>query len=289
MKKLLLFTAIMALFLSACSSASLEGISEITNSGTLNPLDQLAYNWGDISIDGGDVEHGFHFTNAGEEDLILKGMTTSCMCTEAYIELPNGSISPTFGMHENEDWAYAVKPGEEFEVEVIYDPIAHGPNGVGAVTRSVFLTTSDEDSVLEMKVGTNVLYDVDYQEKYSDEAFSFEKTEFDFGVLKQSSGITSHDFAFTYTGADPITVTAVPTSCACASAEISQNEFETGDTGILTVFFDPNLHEEPEGVFFKTVSLLTEPSLDKQPEVKIWAEIDLDLGEEFYKLSEHKD
>ncbi len=117
--------------------------------------------------------------------------------------------------------------------------------------------------------------------------FVFEETEFDFGLLKQSGGIVSHDFEFKYLGDQPITVNAVPTSCACATAEISQTQFENGDSGVLSVFFDPNLHEEPEGVFFKTANILTDPELEMQPEVKIWAEIDLDLGPEYYKLLTH--
>lgn len=44
------------------------------------------------------------------------------------------------------------------------------------------------------------------------------------------------------------------------------------------------MHEEPEGKFFKTVSVITEPPLEEMPEVKIWVEIDLDLGPEAYKL-----
>ena len=71
---------------------------------------------------------------------------------------------------------------------------------------------------------------------------------------------------------------------------MTQNDFKKGDEGFVTVYFDPNLHEEPEGKFFKTVSLLTEPSLEKQPEVKIWAAIDLNLGPEAYKLkAAHED
>jgi len=43
------------------------------------------------------------------------------------------------------------------------------------------------------------------------------------------------------------------------------------------VKFNPNLHAEPEGRFFKTVSILTDRELEKIPEVKIWTEINLDL------------
>ena len=115
--------------------------------------------------------------------------------------------------------------------------------------------------------------------------FSFTEQEYDFGVLKQSSGITSHDFEFTYNGDEPITVTSTPASCACTTAEISDTELEPGETAVLTVFFNPNLHAEPEGRFFKSAMIMTDPT-SPAPEVKIWAEIDLDLGPEHYELSE---
>lgn len=286
MKKLLLITGLLALFLSACTSTPPE---EITDSGIILPLDELSYDWGDISIDDGDVKHGFHFKNDSNEDLVLTGAVTSCMCTSSYIELPDGSMSPTFGMHGNEPWTYTVKPGEEFEVEVAFDPMAHGPDAVGVISRSITLFSSASAGDMEMKTTANVLYDAEYKELYSNDDFVFEETEYDFGIVKQSSGINSYEFEFQYLGTEAITVTAVPTSCACTTAEISQNDFVKGDTGILTVYFDPNLHEEPEGVFFKTVSLLTDPELEVQPEVKIWLEMDLDLGPEAYTLTQEHD
>ena len=117
-------------------------------------------------------------------------------------------------------------------------------------------------------------------------AFLFVEKEYDFGILKQSGGKVSHDFAFTYAGDAPIVITALPTSCACASAEVDRRELESGDSGVLTVTFNPNLHEEPEGRFYKSVTMLTKPPLPSQPEVKIWAEIDLDLGPEAFELKD---
>jgi hypothetical protein len=123
-------------------------------------------------------------------------------------------------------------------------------------------------------------------------SFVLEETDFDFGVIKQSGGIVSHDFKFRYEGVEPVHVTSVPSSCACTTAEISKDDFLSGEEGVLTVLFDPNLHEEPLGRFFKTVTILTDPSvaLGEEPEVKIWVEIDLDLGPHAYKLQEaHED
>ena len=125
-------------------------------------------------------------------------------------------------------------------------------------------------------------------EKYSDEIFQLEETSYDFGVIKQSGGKVSHDFEFTYNGLTSLEVIGVPTSCACTSATIDKTKLEKGEKGIITVEFNPNLHAEPEGKFFKTISLLTEPSIKEIPEIKIWVEIDLDLGPEAFELkSDH--
>lgn len=121
------------------------------------------------------------------------------------------------------------------------------------------------------------------------EAFSFTETEYDFGVIQQSGGKVLHDFSFVYNGAQPIEITGVPTSCACTSATVNKTKFKQGESGILTVKFNPNLHAEPKGKFFKSISFLTEPKLPEMPEVKIWVEIDLDLGPEAFELKSDHD
>ena len=116
--------------------------------------------------------------------------------------------------------------------------------------------------------------------------FVFEEVEHDFGVIKQSGGIVEHDFHFTYEGEETIAITSTPGSCACTTGEVDKTELKKGDSATLTVFFHPNLHAEPEGRFSKTVSIMTEPALKPIPEVTVWQEIDLDLGEEAFELSQ---
>lgn len=275
----------------------------VSDSGMLSALEKTTFDWEDINIEGGDVEHVFRLKNAGDKDLIIKSASTTCMCTTAFVETKDGLKSPAFGMHGSTPWGQPIKPGEEFDVRVVFDPMAHGPTATGPIQRSVFLVTSSKpnaefaqqlpesspDAVIELKLSGDVLSKADYKSKKGTLAFKFTETEHDFGVVKQSQGIVSHDFEFEYQGVEPITITAVPTSCACTSAQLSQREFKQGDKGVLTVEFDPNLHEEPEGKFFKTVTLMTNPPLEQQPEIKIWVEMDLDLGPEAYKLQEPHD
>lgn len=148
----------------------------------------------------------------------------------------------------------------------------------------LFLVTQDRQT------NSNTSNTVAIDETEEQPMFSFEETSFDFGVIKQSGGKVSHDFAFIYNGETPLEITGVPTSCACTSARVNKTELSKGEQGILTVTFNPNLHEEPEGKFYKSVTLMTKPSIAESPEVKIWAEIDLDLGPEAYELqSDHDD
>lgn len=314
MKKLLFISlSAFAIFAFAACNNGGEAVNidssqlSVAGSGRISVLTNMSIDWGDIDITGGKVEYSFKMKNVGDDDLIIKSGSTTCMCTSAQVITSGGVNSPLFGMAAHggtASWGYAAKPGEEFELKVVFDPMAHGPDAVGPITRSAFLVTSSkpngdftekspytEDMSTEVKLRGNVLYKADFEAKVAPmgEEFKFDESEHDFGVLKQSSGAVSYDFNFEYLGNDPIVVSSVPTSCACTIAKISANEFNKGDKGTLTVEFDPNLHEEPNGKFFKTVTVMTDPALVKQPEVKIWAEIDLDLGADAYKLQDSHD
>lgn len=309
--KLLGIFLLSAVIFSACTGngESLGDLS-LTDSGKIAPMEELKYDWKDINIEGGNVSKSFKLKNDGDDDLVIKSALTTCMCTTAQVELANGQKSPEFGMHDKINWGGIVNPGEEFTLNIVFDPMAHGPDAVGPITRGIYLMTSSVENgnyakkshqtgnemVTEIMVSGNVLSKADFEKKQSAEkpaidlsGFLFTEVEKDFGVVKQSGDIVAYEFPFTYNGENPIKVTGVPTSCSCTTAKIDKSELKKGDTGVITVEFDPNLHEEPEGKFFKTISLLTDPALEKQPELKIWAEIDLDLGPEAYKLKNHKD
>lgn len=318
MKKTFFLAAVMivSLALAACSSQRVDAnLLTLSDSGKITPLQDLSYDWGDINIEGGKVSKVFEFKNEGEDDLILKTIQTSCMCTVAQITLSDETVSPEFGMHEVVKWGGIVKPGEQFKVDVVFDPLAHGPEAVGPIQREIYFLTSSLDNgnyakkvdgsgtdrVTVLKVAGNVLAKKDYEAKAASKptsdastakdlsGFFFSETEYDFGVVKQSGGVVSYDFNFIYQGNEDITVDSLPTSCSCTTAELSKKRFKKGEKGVLTVFFDPNLHEEPEGKFFKTVTMMTVPQLNPKPELKIWAQMDLDLGPEAYKLKEHQD
>lgn len=189
MKKLLLFAAIMSLLvLAGCGSKTDSGDLSLEDSGMIAPLGNLSFDWKDIDIGGGTAEHSFKFKNDGKEDLVIKSATTSCMCTTATVKLADGSQSQAFGMHGGSKWGGVVKPGEEFEVYVVFDPMAHGPDAVGPIERSIYLETSSKANgnyakmdkkmksmVTEMTLSGDVLYSKDYEAKNSKSVFFYPK------------------------------------------------------------------------------------------------------------------
>ena len=106
---------------------------------------EIFYDFGTISMKNGNVSKIFKVTNSSDKDIFLSSLTTSCMCTKAFFVLPDGSKRGPFGMPGmgmvpklNE----TIKIGESRDVEVVYDPNAHGPAGVGMIDRFVYLEDS---------------------------------------------------------------------------------------------------------------------------------------------------
>jgi len=144
-KKTILLTAVLvfAIFLNACSTTQNNAASGAA--GTFTSPEPLIYDWGDINIAGGNVTKTFTLRNDETQPLLLTGAVTSCMCTTAVFTLQDGSKSPSFGMQGGEEWSYEVQPEETFEVTVIFDPMAHGPNATGPIARTVnVISKSDQ-------------------------------------------------------------------------------------------------------------------------------------------------
>lgn len=121
----------------AVKSASDINLSSLTAAGT-------AYDFGNISMKDGLVEKTFEIANLGNQDIKLERITTSCMCTSAYISTLEGEKGP-FGMvgHESAPKINEIiRSGETRKLRVVFDPNAHGPAGIGIISRIVTLQES---------------------------------------------------------------------------------------------------------------------------------------------------
>jgi len=115
------------------------------------------HDWGTIDINGGLVSKAFAIENTGSSPLKLYDVTTSCMCTTAQLKTPS-QTSKKFGMHEKSASVFEVQPGETAELIVEFDPLFHGPSGVGPISRTVTLNTNDANQpTLSFQLAANVV------------------------------------------------------------------------------------------------------------------------------------
>lgn len=105
---------------------------------------ETRFDFGTISMAKGKVSHAYAVTNTGTEPLIIKKVYTSCMCTTASLKNGDKTYGP-FGMPGHAavpSVDVSVAPGASVEVEAVFDPAAHGPAGVGPISRAVILENS---------------------------------------------------------------------------------------------------------------------------------------------------
>lgn len=82
-------------------------------------------------------------------------------------------------------------------------------------------------------------------------------SSYDFGAVSKRGGIVSTTFKIENHGKQPLEIGEIATSCGCTSAEIDKKTLGFDEEATLTVYFDPNFHEEPEGVFTRSVFVET--------------------------------
>lgn len=134
-------------------------LTDVTSSaGTLAAVESF-YDLGTISMSAGKVSRVFKITNSGGTPIQVKKIYTSCMCTTATLTTQKGKAGP-FGMPGHTvipTISQIVAPGEEASIEAIFDPAAHGPQGVGKVRRSIYIETATGKEPLELVFEANVI------------------------------------------------------------------------------------------------------------------------------------
>jgi len=109
------------------------------------------YNFGKISMAAGNVSKVYWIKNISGDPLDITRLSTSCMCTVATLITPAGKKGP-FGMPGHGPTPRLeehLAPGESAQVEVVFDPAAHGPAGIGQTDRIV---TIENDGGLPLEL-----------------------------------------------------------------------------------------------------------------------------------------
>ena len=109
------------------------------SNGSLTVEEANNYDFGSISMAAGKVKHMFKIKNTSNEAVAISKMYTSCMCTTASLMMAGKRFGPV-GMPGHgaiPSINQTINPNEEATIEVVFDPAAHGPAGVGRIQRAV--------------------------------------------------------------------------------------------------------------------------------------------------------
>jgi len=116
------------------------------------------FDFGSISMARGKVIHSFRAKNVGTGPISVEKLYTSCMCTSASFIKGTDRFGP-FGMAGHgfiPRINQQIAAGEEFQVEVVFDPAAHGPAGIGRIDRAVYVETA-ENGTFEFHIAALVI------------------------------------------------------------------------------------------------------------------------------------
>jgi len=119
--------------------------------------DAPIFAFGRISMAAGKVSHRYSIRNTGITPLTINKIYTSCMCTEATLITRSAKRGP-FGMAGHgilPSVSERLAPGEAAQVDVVFDPAAHGPAGVGPTDRVVTIA-NDAGPALELRFSAMV-------------------------------------------------------------------------------------------------------------------------------------
>lgn len=130
--------------------------AQLSSNGVLS-VEEQEFDFGTISMAAGKVTHAFAIKNMGVDPVTIGKMYTSCMCTTSVLQQGDKRFGP-YGMPGHgfiPKMNAVVSSGEEVNVEVTFDPAAHGPAGVGSISRVVILENNAGENV-ELQISANV-------------------------------------------------------------------------------------------------------------------------------------
>lgn len=130
-----------------------NNVISVSSNGSLTVEEANNYDFGSISMAAGKVKHQFKIKNASSEAVTIGKMYTSCMCTTASLLIRGKKFGPV-GMPGHgiiPSLRQTINPNEEAIVEVVFDPAAHGPAGVGRIQRTVTLE-NNSGKLVELQI-----------------------------------------------------------------------------------------------------------------------------------------
>ncbi|MEK7123225.1 MAG: DUF1573 domain-containing protein [Patescibacteria group bacterium] len=138
---------------SSNSKETPQGQTTVSQTGGQLEADETSFKFGTVSMAQGTVKKIIPLRNDGSGPVTITRIQTSCMCTSARLIKGSRTFGP-FGMAGhgflpsiNEE----IAAGEEAQLEIVFDPAAHGPAGVGSIERVVTIEHSAQPTPMNIE------------------------------------------------------------------------------------------------------------------------------------------
>jgi hypothetical protein len=95
------------------------------------------------------------------------------------------------------------------------------------------------------------------------------ETESDWGTVSNRA-VASRDYEVRNTGTGPLEITGVSTSCGCTMAQVGDRKLEPGETTVLKVTYDPQVHNGATGDFLRMVYVRSDDPDTPEAALSIW-------------------
>ncbi len=144
------------IWLSKSSSDNGSSPEAVSADGGILSSQEQSFDFGTVSMAKGKVTHSFKIKNTGTGPMTINKIYTSCMCTVASLMMGGDEIGP-FGMQGMgviPNIKEKLEQGQEAEILVIFDPAAHGPAGVGRISR--LISVENSGGKLNFSIDANV-------------------------------------------------------------------------------------------------------------------------------------
>ncbi len=147
------------IIISAPKEQNVLGSESIQDSKNPITTEMRTYDFGTISMKKGTVSYTYTIKNESLKKVKITKVETSCMCTKATLITKGEAKFGPFGMSGHGGSVAAINvqllPQETADIEVVFDPAAHGSAGIGKINRSIFIQSAENPN-LELTFSANV-------------------------------------------------------------------------------------------------------------------------------------
>jgi Protein of unknown function (DUF1573) len=210
---------------------------------------ETEHNFGQI-VEGSIVEYDFEVVNAGDHELSIFKVSSTCGCTV---------VKPKKDK---------LQPGETTKIKVTFNSTSRK----GKQKKLINIFTNDSKN---KRYRLSIIADVVSKEDLNNSEkpvakISLDNNQHNFGTVKEGS-VLSWDLNIKSIGEDTLIITDVKTSCGCTAVLVSNDKLKPGESGSVRIELDT---KGMKGKKSRTIAINSNDPLNKRMIVTLFVDVE---------------